>query len=515
MPGPVALPFSWKMRKAFWNKFLALKYKGAKPANIPVPVQQDRRIEAVPLNRYYPSIPIENALVADHIPADEAQPLKRKAVSFQVWLSDRYPQMQAGLPQVAADPEERLEAAYSGSRSKLFPPPVLPDVLKMTDSAAMLGRLAVEGPFSGYLEKRDGSFVWDLAYLDNPEFELHEGLQKIGALVRFKVDRERRSLRADRIETAAGIFLPDEDGWEHAVSTALCAISNDISIVRHFTWVHLAGGGMFAIATRNRLGANHPMRRLLWPHMVRTQYSNDMITEVQLGRTGDFANMFSFTAKGVNALIDATWPAYRIATAHPRLGAARRGIVDAGFDTPSQDNLAALHDLMLRHTTRYIEACYEDDAALVADGQMTGWMEEMNALIPNGTGAITGGKPPRQAAAELCASMIYVGSVQHEVLGTNLWNYQLWTHVIPCRIYEDGRREPVDVYQRLLNANLNLNIYRAQIMRDFGYLAIDEQGRELFAAFLEELEALNDEMHAEPATPWKIYPDILEANMNA
>ena len=509
------LPFSWKVRKGFWNTFLALKYKGAKPAYMPVPVQQDRKIKPIPLADFYPSIPIRNVLVADHIPADEAQPGKRKAVAFQVWLSDHYPQMQAGLPPAADDPRQRLLQAYSGGRSKLFPPPVIPDVLKMTDSAAMLGRLAVEGPFSGYLQKAGNHFEWDLAYLDDPAYPLHPGLEKIGARVRFKVDRSNRSLKAGRIDTAAGSFSPGDSGWEAAVKTALCAVSNEISIVRHFTWVHLAAGSMFAIATRNQFRADHPMRRLLWPHMFRSQYSNDMITEIQLGDTGDLANMFSFTADGVHALIDVSYQRYRIETAHPKLNAARRGITGAGFDTPSQDNLEQLYDVFLRHTTRYVESYYEDDAAVAGDGQVNAWLAEMDRLIPNGTGAVTNGMGSRQALAELCATMIYVGSVQHEVLGTNLWNYQLWTHIIPCRIYTNGQNEPVDVYQRLLNANLNLNIYRAQIMRDFGYLAVDARGKELFDAFLADLTALNDDMRKQPILPWKIYPDILEANMNA
>ena len=50
------LPLSWKIRKAFWNGFLGLKYKGAKPTPISVPVASDRTIKLVPFKKYYPSI---------------------------------------------------------------------------------------------------------------------------------------------------------------------------------------------------------------------------------------------------------------------------------------------------------------------------------------------------------------------------------------------------------------------------------------------------------------------------
>ncbi|MEX0345552.1 MAG: lipoxygenase family protein [Rhizobiaceae bacterium] len=515
MSNDLALPFSWKMRSSIWNKFLDLKYKGAKPAHIPVPEQQDRKIKPVPIGDYYPSLNIGNVLVADHIPADEAQPLKRKAVSFQTWLSGRFSQMQDGLPPISADPFTAMDTAYSSGRSKLFPKPQLPDSLSMADSAAMLGRLAVEGPFAGYLEGGENGYHWNTTYLNDPDFTLRNGTEKVGARVDFEVERNSRTLRAASIRTALGEFTPDDEEWPHAVKTALCGVSNDISIVRHFSWVHLIGGSFLAIATRNQLSASHPVRRLLWPHMYRTQYSNDMITEVLLGPLGDFANMFTFNAEGISALISKTYGDYPIETAHPYLDAMRRGISGADFDTPSQHNLEALFDVFLRHTSRYIDTYYESDDALATDQEVKAWLDELDTLIPGGTDPIVSGKTPRQAMAELCASMIYIGTVQHEVLGTNLWNYQMWTQIIPSRIYTNRQREPVDVFQRLLNANLNLNIYRAQLMRDFTYLAIDEAGREVFRQFLGDLEALNRDMRQHPDAHWKIYPDILEANMNA
>ena len=35
----------------------------------------------------------------------------------------------------------------------------------------------------------------------------------------------------------------------------------------------------------------------------------------------------------------------------------------------------------------------------------------------------------------------------------------------PVRLYRDGRREPLDVYQRLINANFILNVTRSPISR--------------------------------------------------
>jgi hypothetical protein len=83
------------------------------------------------------------------------------------------------------------------------------------------------------------------------------------------------------------------------------------------------------------------------------------------------------------------------------------------------------------------------------------------------------------------------------------------------RLYRDRDREPKDVYQRLVNANFNLNVKRAQLMQDFSYLALDNRGADAFRQFKAALEALQARLEAEPFAYWKMYPNILEANINA
>ena len=81
--------------------------------------------------------------------------------------------------------------------------------------------------------------------------------------------------------------------------------------MRHFNWVHLAGGAQLAIATRNSLPEDHPLFRLLWPYIYGTLQSNDMVTRGQMARGGDFETTFSFTFKGMCELFDDTYQEYR------------------------------------------------------------------------------------------------------------------------------------------------------------------------------------------------------------
>ena len=167
------------------------------------------------------------------------------------------------------------------------------------------------------------------------------------------------------------------------------------------------------------------------------------------------------------------------------------------------------------HALRYLKAYYPTDAALAGDRAVAAWTAELDRLVPNGVRAILGDTITLESTARLVAALIYLASVEHEILGTGLWNYQLWTHVQPVRVYRDGRREPLDVYQRLVNANFNLNVTRAPLLQDFGYLALDAAGAQAFGEFKQALEQLQGRIEAAPRAAWTIAPKILEANINA
>jgi arachidonate 15-lipoxygenase len=106
-----------------------------------------------------------------------------------------------------------------------------------------------------------------------------------------------------------------------------------------------------------------------------------------------------------------------------------------------------------------------------------------------------------------------------------MWNYQLWTHKQPVRVYRNDerepqdvcKREPLDVYQRLVNANYNLNVTRRELMFDFSYLALvgDTEAAAVLRRFQKDLEYLQLSMANEPWALWRLYPKALKVNINA
>ena len=67
--------------------------------------------------------------------------------------------------------------------------------------------------------------------------------------------------------------------------------------------MHLISGNHWDVATRNRLQADHPLYRLVWPHVFNSLYTNYGVTRVQMLPNGDFVNMFSFTHEGPDGVL--------------------------------------------------------------------------------------------------------------------------------------------------------------------------------------------------------------------
>jgi hypothetical protein len=500
----------WKLKNRAWNWFVVLKFRLNKPRRVPEPTNMVQKIRRIPLSQRYPSIPIKNILVADHVPGDETRQLGLIACRLQAWFYRKFPPKVSGLPPIDSDPMTAVDLAYGEGHRKYLPAPVLPEEYQ---SPIDLGQLAVAGPYACYLQRApEGGYEWDLRHLSS--YECHPGLRTLGVRVLFAVDEAARRLVPVEIDCELGRCTPADPDWELAQKIALCAVTTHLSLVRHFNGLHLALVAQFAIATRNTLPANHYVRRLLWAHVWGTQVSNEFVTEIMMMKGGEFEEIFSFTHNGLCKLIADSYEQYDIRVIDPSTDADRRGIRKGGFDLPALENRLAHWDVIHSHVHRYLNLYYDCDQTLRDDALVEAWVNELNRLVPGGVTGLLGEKLTIEGAAKLIAAYIYAGTVEHEAIGSGLWNYQLWTHVQPVRVYKDGRREPIDLYQRLVNYNFMLNVRRAPLLQDISYLALDAAGAAAFSTFLAELAALQASIETENPPLWQVSPKILELGLN-
>src|SRR5262245_2480909 len=120
----------WRLRRGLWNLIARFKFSSNRPAVIPVPRDEKRKIKPVSFVSQFPRIPVPNILVADHVPSDEASPGKYYFYEIQVALYRLFSPMQRGLPPIDPDPETALDNAYPEAHEKLFRRPVMPDEYK-------------------------------------------------------------------------------------------------------------------------------------------------------------------------------------------------------------------------------------------------------------------------------------------------------------------------------------------------------------------------------------------------
>jgi arachidonate 15-lipoxygenase len=239
---------------------------------------------------------------------------------------------------------------------------------------------------------------------------------------------------------------------------------------------------------------------------------------------GDFDSIFSFTHDGMCKLFDAAYLQYKFAVNDPEKDAANRGIVSGGFDTPTQMDLKDLFEVIDKHANNYISIYYASDSQIAKDPAVQQWITDLNNTIPNGIKDVLGGPITRDNVSRLIACFMYLVSVQHDIVGSFLWNYQLWAHKQPPRLHRNGTRLPLDVYQRLVNANFNLNVPRTPLLNDFSNLVLPDlaagdnkraQAIQALNDFQKELKDLEAQWRCDPWYVWRVYPKLLEVNINA
>jgi len=517
-----SLPLSWTIRRFIWDSMFILIFKGKKVLPIPVPTETRPLLQPVAMVVKEPAIGVRNVMVADRIPEDEYSAKMHYAYALRQWMYKYYPANQPGLPGISPDIDEALKDAFNDRYQAIYPNKPKKPVELFGPGGPDLGGMALNSPYACFLQRDGADLVWDFS--DLKDHDLNPGLEPVDCRVIFALDPANAgTVRAVRIDCALGQIAPDSPHWPRAKAIAMCAASTQVSMVRHFNWVHLACGAHFAIVTRNRLLPDHPICRLVWPHMYGTQNSNFLVTKGQMLPRGEFESIFSFTHKGMCDLFERTHLKYRISVIVPEMDWEDRGLSGMNLVSPVQKNLVELYDVMHAHAARYIDHYYPTDADLRADGAVINWLAGLEAAIPNGvervSGPISADGLTKAGLARLIGGLIYMAAVQHEALGSVMWNYQLWVDRNPVRVYTDQRRLPVDIYQRLLNANFNLNVRRAKLAQDFSGMGLDANGAALFRQFQTELLAL-DKSYEDPAyphkdAPWLIRPSAIDANINA
>ncbi len=366
--------------------------------------------------------------------------------------------------------------------------------------------MAVRGPYASYLRRGDdGAYVVDVDWIS--EYDVAPGLGRPGGTAVFTV-RDGR-LVTEKVGLVG--VTP-----EHARAAYLAALNEDMTTFRHNVSVHLAMLTSFALASTNHLDATHPVRRLLHHCFNTVLIGNVELSSAQLsGPQGFAATIFSHEADELLRMVHDHLRRFDFWDFEPDTQFERRGTTETPFPYPYRDNVMRLWAPTRSYVEDYLQLYYDDDTHVAKDSQLVTWAAELDRLVPNGVTIPVGGIT-LDWLTRLCATLIHVSTVEHDILNNVVWNYSTFGWLIPTVVPLSG--EPMDqrrAFDMVATLIPTWKPYNMLLTSDVPALALDDRAAAVMRNWIAQLDRIQNEMEAtEPSDPALSYPAYLNVSIS-
>ena len=413
-------------RCRFWlyRNIIALFTLGAFRTQKVTPLEApvDGRVEFEPYATAHPQMPVTGLWMATTFPAGDHAEKRLKRIKGQTKLLALVKRIAPRhTPPVPAGESELAAAVYPRLFRKAWPSaPRVPTSLAASDD--IVAELAVRGPYGSYLRQDGDRYVVDVSWMTG--YDVAAGLARPGG-------RAVLAVRDGRLATEA--IERDDVGSDLARAAFLAGLNEDLTTFRHNVSVHLAMLTAFAIATTNQLEAAHPVRRLLHHCFNTVLIGHVELSSAQLsGPLGFSATIFSHEADELLRMVDDHLARFDFWDFEPDTQFRTRGTTETPFPYPYRDNVMRLWEPTRAYVESYLRLYYDDDddESVAKDSQLATWASELDRLVPNGVVVPIGG-PTFDWLARLCATLIHVSTVEHDMLNNVAWDYSTLSWLIP------------------------------------------------------------------------------------
>ena len=227
--------------------------------------------------------------------------------------------------------------------------------------------------------------------------------------------------------------------------------------------------------------------------------------------------IFSHDVKQVSAIAKKRLEDFDLLDLEPDRQFARRGTTTTPFDYPYRDNVLELWRVALDYVTEYVGLYYADDDAVRADPALASWADELDRLLPNPVTRPMGGLT-RDWLARFCATVIHLSTVEHDILNNVVWNYGMFSFVVPTVVPESGApQDRLRAFDMIATLFLTWRPFNMLLDSNVESMALDGPGRRVMRAWLDrlreiqaELREIQAEMETRGHDPSLAYP----ANLN-
>lgn len=505
-------------------------YRGFRSHEVyPLEPPDEERIDIIPFSQAHPLVRVEGLYSTRNFPAQD-HPEERLAIveSNQKLVRLAGLLKRPGLPPVPRDDDEYVKSVYPYFLRKAWPhPPSLPAELR--NEQDLTGALALKGPLAenvrnittgeidrlskgGASPADESCFVIDTEEL--ADYAVKPGLLPLGSLAVLQYDREAGRMRTRYIQYREKTVTPASPEWNEAQKVTLCGLLTRQNIIRHNLYLHLLLSTDFTAISINRLGAAHPIRRLLHVCCKTVLVGNEELARMHVrDEEGFFTKLFSFTHPVLVQYISDSLEAFDLRRLDPSYDREARQMTDPEIRYPMMDNLLPLWESIRTFVDRYVDRYYPDDTVALNDGDLQGWFAELNEKIPNGVERYAP-RPDREGVKKLCALFIFASTVDHDLQNNVLWDYAPLSQHIPTIVPADGSLPPVDVALQFLATILVTWKPFNMLLDDFSSLAPDETGAGIIRDFLDDLRGLQQQIDGLPHDPSLVQPKNLNYSVS-
>lgn len=186
------------------------------------------------------------------------------------------------------------------------------------------------------------------------------------------------------IQRDSGRIVQPQDGADDWMRAKLWVQTADVThheLIAHLADTHLAME-VFAVATPRQLPVNHPVYRLLRPHLQFLLAINTRGNEVLLSERGAIDQLLAPTREASLRLINKAYRDRPFSDYALPKDLHRRGVeADVLPDFPYRDDARLLWEAIERYVSRFLQRYYRDDQAVTSDPYLSAWAAELGAPL--------------------------------------------------------------------------------------------------------------------------------------
>ena len=336
------------------------------------------------------------------------------------------------------------------------------------------------------------AFEVDLAWMG--EIAVRDGNERMGATASFDEDRNLLSIYVSGDDKT---YVPGDELWEHAKWHWRCAVFAYVTVADHLSGLHFGLSELMMQATREQLPADHPLRRLLKPHVYNVSTVNTRAALVLAPEGGIAHRLWPFNFDGLATLLI-------------------RGIEAASFEPFPEwlknrglDNLSdefypyatdglALQKICCEYVENYLEIYFPGES-VVSDAAVQAWWRQLETSAPQ-TGLAT--LQTKEQVVNLVGQFIFAASGYHSQVGA-VTQYVLDQSFMGAKVRVGSEFSDIQSTIEMLTLNAATGLNEPKLLDDYTHVFLElhnEQAVEVFQQFQSSLIALGQEIDARNET---------------